>query len=80
MYVKEILLLPRMDVWTKFEEDRARLSLVVDQKRKGYRRTDRQESIKGTTIATRAASKWGRDMIKWASGLYKPVGGAGASF
>ena len=34
-------LLPGMDAWTKFEEGRSRGSRVIDQKRKGYRQTDR---------------------------------------
>ena len=33
-------LLPRMDVWTKFEEGSSRCSRVIDRKRKGYRRRD----------------------------------------
>jgi len=34
--------MPWTDVWTKFEEGRSRLSQVIDLKRKGNRRTDRQ--------------------------------------
>ena len=35
-------LLPRMDVWTKFEVGRTRRFWVIDRKRKGYRQTDGQ--------------------------------------
>jgi len=34
-------LLPRMDMWTKFEEGRSRHSRVIDRKQKGYKPTDR---------------------------------------
>ena len=36
-------LLPRMYVWTKFEEGRSRLSQVIARKRKGYRRTEKTD-------------------------------------
>ena len=39
--INRVHLLSRMDVWTKFEEDRSRCSRVTDQKRKGYKQTDR---------------------------------------
>jgi len=32
-YIDMIPLLPRMDVWTKFEEGRSKLSQVIDRKR-----------------------------------------------
>ena len=35
-------LLPRMDVWTQFEDGRSRRSRVIYWKRKGYRRTEGQ--------------------------------------
>ena len=38
--INRVPLLPRTDVWTKFEECRSRRSWVIDQKWKGYRRTD----------------------------------------
>jgi len=40
--INSVPLLPKMDVWTKFEEGRLRRSGVIDRKRKSYRRTDRQ--------------------------------------
>ena len=39
--IKWVHLLIKMDVWTKFEKGRSRRSGVIDQKRKGYRLTDR---------------------------------------
>ena len=38
--INRVPLLPRTDVWTKFEEGRSRRSRVIDWKRNGYRRTD----------------------------------------
>ena len=38
-------LLSRADVWTNFEEGRSRRSQVIDQKRKGYRRTYMYKAI-----------------------------------
>ena len=39
--IKWVHLLSKMDVWTKFEKGRSRRSGVIDQKRNGYRLTDR---------------------------------------
>ena len=39
--IDRVPLLPRMDVWDIFEEGRSRCSRVIDQKRKGFRRTDK---------------------------------------
>ena len=39
--IKWVHLLTKMDVWTKFEKGRSRRSGVIDQKRNGYRLTDR---------------------------------------
>jgi len=38
--INRVPLLPRMDMWTKFEEGRSRHSRVIDQTQ-GYRQTDR---------------------------------------
>ena len=38
--ITRVPLLPRMNVWTKFEEGRSRHSWVIDQKQKGYMRTN----------------------------------------
>ena len=38
--IDRVPVLPRTDVWTKFEEGRSRHSRVIDRKRKGYRRTN----------------------------------------
>jgi len=40
--IKTVSLLPKMDVWTKFEKGRSRRSRAIDRKPKGNRRTDRQ--------------------------------------
>ena len=40
--INSVHLLPRTDVWTKFEEGRSRHSRVIDLKPKGYRRTNLQ--------------------------------------
>ena len=40
--INKVQLLPRMDVWTKFEEGRPSFSCAIDRKRKGYRWTKLQ--------------------------------------
>ena len=39
--IDRVYLLPKMDVWTKFEEGRSRRSCVINRKQKVYRPTDR---------------------------------------
>ena len=38
--INRVPLIPKMDVWTKFEDGRSRCCRVIDRKRKGYRPTD----------------------------------------
>ena len=44
MTPESIDLLPRMNVWTKFEEGRSRRFRVIDLKQKGNRLTDDQHT------------------------------------
>jgi len=49
------------DLWTKFEEGSSKRSRVIDQKRKGYRRTDQPTCAKQYALSS---SKWGHKRIR----------------
>ena len=50
--INRVHLLPRIDVWTKFEEDGSGCSRFIDQKRKGYKRTNRPTCAKQYALSS----------------------------